>query len=584
MIHVDRFTFAGDGVNAGTKSSWFRGKSFLPGLLLILFLVGGASAVWDYFRVDAITRNLAMREVSGLVKQVETDIQAVASNNKSELYRHDSLLLARARLLARLTAEKRFSDNELERLMDESRLTSIDLIDGRGQWIAGYGQLTGLEQEEFISILSELTLTGSEEMILGVFDPWSDEDQMMVSIQLEAHYVAAVVRPGGGAVVVSTNRWPEPQDLSSILLQLNKHPEVLFGMLTSSDAILAATSGLPEWVGGPEDSFYDWEIPVDEVATRFTRTPDGEPVFEAVTDLAGLEDVTLRLMLHADELRSIRARSMVALTLRTVAFMLLGGLILAFLVARQNQRLLAEERDRIRREVERLEADRRAKERLEAMGKLAGGVAHEIRNPLNTVEMVAQRLELEFEPTTDRVEYLSMVTTMRSEAKRIGKIVQDFLAFARPPATNRQLGSLGDVVERTITLFRPMAESRGVEVTLEKGTVKEFAFDHEQVGQALHNLLRNGLEAVPESGGEIRVKLDQDGSYARIEVADNGPGIPIEERVRVFHLYHTTKAGGTGVGLSLVHRIADEHGGRVEIDDTPGGGATLRLYLKRESA
>ncbi|MCB2198720.1 GHKL domain-containing protein [bacterium] len=571
-------------MNAGAKSTLFRGQSFLPGLLLILFLVGGASAVWDFFRVDAITRNLALREVSGLVKQVEGDIRAIARENEYNQINHDEALVARARLIACMTTEKRFSDNELEQLADDANLSSIDLIDGRGAWVAGTDRLTGLGPDEFIDILSELTLTGREEMVLGVFDPWTEQDRMMFNMVLIGHYVAAIARPGGGAVVVSTDYWPETQSLGSILHQLNQHPEVLFAMLTSSESILAATKGLPEWVGGPEDSFYDWEIPVDTVAARFTRTPDGEPVFEAVTDLTGLDDVTLRMMLHADELRSIRSRSLVALSIRTVLFMMLGGLILAFLVAKQNQRLLAEERDRIRREVERLEADRRAKERLEAMGKLAGGVAHEIRNPLNTVEMVAQRLELEFEPTSDRDEYLSMVTTMRTEAKRIGKIVQDFLAFARPPATNRQKGSLTDVVERNIALFRPMAEAQGVDITLEKGNVKEFAFDHEQVGQALQNLLRNALEAVPESGGEIRVQLEQEGSYARMEVADNGPGIPLEERVRVFHLYHTTKAEGTGVGLSLVHRIADEHGGRVEIDDTPGGGATLRIYLKREFA
>ena len=579
-------------MNAGAKLTAFRGQSFLPGLLLILFIVSGASAVWDYFRVDAITRDLAMREARGLIFQVEREIEAAAAGEQTVRSILDDQLFGAAWLILQLDRSSGLSDNRWEDIAVNAGVLTIDVVDRHGNRVGGTTGGIGLGKEWFQNKLQDLSWSDQDAISLGMIELGELESfpsSSAPSLEPEMAYAAAMARSAGGLLVVTIDGYVLDQyrrsvGLSSTLSHLSDHPEVHFAVLASGGTLLAATRDLPSWVGGPEDSFYEWETPADEVTARFTKTPGGEAVFEAVTTLASLENVTLRLALKADELRSIRARSLVALSLRTVLFILLGGVTLMFLVARQNQRLLAAETDRIRREVERLEADRRAKERLEAMGKLAGGVAHEIRNPLNTVEMVAQRLELEFEPTSDRDEYLSMVTTMRSEAKRIGKIVQDFLAFARPPATNRQMGSLAAVLERTITLFRPMAEAQGVQVALELGMVKEFAFDHEQVGQAVQNLLRNALEAVPESGGEIRVRLDEEGSYATVEVADNGPGIPVEERVRVFHLYHTTKAEGTGVGLSLVHRIADEHGGRVEIDDTPGGGATLRLYLKRESA
>jgi len=262
-------------------------------------------------------------------------------------------------------------------------------------------------------------------------------------------------------------------------------------------------------------------------------------------------------------------------------FLIVAGIGLALIVARQNQKVLREEASRIKKELEQLEADKRASERLEAMGKLAGGVAHEIRNPLNTVEMVAQRLSLEFEPKSDNEEYLGLVNTMRGEAKRIGKIVQDFLDFAKPPKANKRKSSLNELIDKIKTTFTPLAESKEIEFSINHRAKKELNIDSEQLYQAVFNLLRNAYEATPNGSGKIQISTYENKFNTTIEVNDNGPGIPEEDRIRVFHLYYTTKAEGTGIGLSLVHRIVDEHEGRVEISESPSGGASIKLILKR---
>ncbi|HEB83682.1 MAG TPA: PAS domain-containing sensor histidine kinase, partial [Bacteroidetes bacterium] len=222
------------------------------------------------------------------------------------------------------------------------------------------------------------------------------------------------------------------------------------------------------------------------------------------------------------------------------------------------------------------------RQRLAAMGSLASGVAREIRNPLNTVTMAAQRLDREFTPVEDAEEYHRLLHSMRGESSRIERIIEEFLRFARPPELVLTLGSLEVALGELAETFRPSCEARGVRFEVDLQPVPEFPFDSDQVKQAALNLLRNALDAAPDEGGIVRLVTRATENGAVIEVEDNGPGIPEEERGRIFDLYFTTKPDGTGVGLAMVHRIAVEHGGRVEVDDSPLAGAAFRIMLTRD--
>jgi len=573
------------------------GHQFLPGLVLILFLAGGISAVWDYFRVDSITRNLAMREALGLIHQVERELESAARGENAAREAIEEHLFAVAYLIDRLLFDKPAHELDWEEIALEAGVLSVDLFDGAGNYCCGTA--LGVARQT-AALQPESTWGFHGERVLGVLPASSGSGSLYaVAVQSNAPFERLTPqqdlrnrqpgsKPTFGAVVVAVDaaelyRWRSQIGIGQILEHLSDHPEVAFATISNEDAILAATPNLPDWAGGPTDEFLAESPPGSEGAVaRFAKSPEGQPFFETATRLAGTDNLTLRIALVADELRAIRQRSLFALTLRTVLFILLGGLTLAYLVSKQNERLLTEEKEHIRREVARLEADRTMRERLEAMGKLAGGVAHEIRNPLNTIELVAQRLELEFEPVESPEEYHTLVRNMRSETKRIGRIVQEFLAFARPPKANRRPGALQETVTEAVELFRPVAKAKGVRIEAAVNPLKPFAFDRDQVAQAIQNLLRNALEAVGSESGLIQVSTGRSDGLAYVEVRDNGPGVPLEERARIFHLYYTTRAEGTGVGLSLTHRIADEHGGRVEVSDTPGGGATFRLYLKLE--
>jgi signal transduction histidine kinase len=216
------------------------------------------------------------------------------------------------------------------------------------------------------------------------------------------------------------------------------------------------------------------------------------------------------------------------------------------------------------------------------MGSLAGGGAHEIRNPLNTVDMAAQRLGVEYEPQEDAEGYRRLLQSLRDETRRIGRIIEDFLTYARPPKANRTDNDLTDALHQVEQTFRPAAQSEGIAFEAVYANTPVFPFDADQVRQAALNLLRNALDAVPRHDGRIRLSTGTNPEGVWVRVEDNGPGVPEEEKAKVFDLYYTTRADGTGVGLPMVHRITVEHKGRVELGRSELGGASFTMIFSRE--
>jgi len=228
-------------------------------------------------------------------------------------------------------------------------------------------------------------------------------------------------------------------------------------------------------------------------------------------------------------------------------------------------------------ERKRIEEELRRGERLTAMGELASGMAHEIRNPLNAISVIIQRLEREFEPSEGREEYLQLARTVRSEVSRMNGIVEQFLKLARPPKLHIRETDIGDLLEDVASLIEPEAARKGVSLEREFGSVRA-SVDVDQMKQAVMNLLRNALDATGR-GDRITVRSGRSDGDVIIEVSDTGEGIPEENLPRIFDIYFTTKSTGTGLGLSLAHRIVSEHGGRIEVESEPGVGSTFRIVL-----
>jgi signal transduction histidine kinase len=231
------------------------------------------------------------------------------------------------------------------------------------------------------------------------------------------------------------------------------------------------------------------------------------------------------------------------------------------------------------------ELERRARqnERLAAAGALAAGLAHEIRNPLNGANLHVSVLDRALARMHDVPPAAREATdVLRAEIRRLGALVTDFLEVARPKPLTRAEIDLNDIARAVGTLLGPEAEARGVDLKVEAFPFPAPAsVDVERIKQVLVNLVRNGLEAVPD-GGHVVVRVRRLPHDAEIDVADDGPGIP-DAKAPIFDAFYTTKDRGTGLGLSIVQRIVNDHGGDVSFASRPGS-TTFTVRLPANSA
>lgn len=225
-----------------------------------------------------------------------------------------------------------------------------------------------------------------------------------------------------------------------------------------------------------------------------------------------------------------------------------------------------------------LERNLRQKEKLTAMGELASGVAHEVRNPLNAIGMIAQRLNKEFEPKADAQEYRTLSNTIVTEVRRLNDIIQRFLKFARPSKLHVSKVELHALLNEVVELIQPEVTSKGGEIVEQFGNLSVVVVDPDQMKQVFLNLLQNSAHAI-RKGGRIEVRTRAEESHLLIEIHDTGPGIAPEHLDKIFDLYFTTKDGGTGMGLSIAHQIVAAHGGSIKVESRPGDGTVFTIML-----
>jgi signal transduction histidine kinase len=208
-------------------------------------------------------------------------------------------------------------------------------------------------------------------------------------------------------------------------------------------------------------------------------------------------------------------------------------------------------------------------DRLAAMGTLASGLAHEVRNPLNAalLQLAVLRRRLE-RPDCQPAALVPVADLVEQELQRLGRLVDDFIAFAQPRPLVPRPTDLASLCRTIATLLTAEAARAGVQVHLElsDGTPPLLA-DPDRLQHVLLNLARNALEAMP-AGGSLTLRVRPGQGTVDIEVADTGPGFP--ESAPVFDAFFTTKSNGTGLGLSIVHRIVTDHGGTVRARSKPG--------------
>lgn len=222
------------------------------------------------------------------------------------------------------------------------------------------------------------------------------------------------------------------------------------------------------------------------------------------------------------------------------------------------------------------------------MAQLAGGLAHELRNPLSTMmvnlKLLAENLQdttTNFEDTRRRA--LLKVDVLRREAERLQALFDDFLKLATPEATHTVPCDLNKVVTRMAEFFEPMLKSSGITLDVHlSDPAPVVPADEKLLSQAILNLVMNAHEAMPQ-GGVLTLSTIRDDDGGRICVADTGVGIAPSDRERIFRPFFSTKSKGTGLGLSISRRIIQAHGGRIELADNAPKGTIGTIFLPGRS-
>jgi len=229
------------------------------------------------------------------------------------------------------------------------------------------------------------------------------------------------------------------------------------------------------------------------------------------------------------------------------------------------------------------EASALESERSNAVKLLAAGVAHEIGNPLNALNIHLQLMARELDDLAEgkRESLGELVRVARSEVERLDTIISQFLRAIRPSKPVLMPEQPTEVLQETLKLLKTEFENRRIAVSVDIPDAMPLVhLDRSQIKQVFFNLIKNALEAMPD-GGSLKIVFGVGDVYVDISFIDTGKGIAPDELGRVFDPYHTTKAKGSGLGLMIVQRIIEEHGGEIELSSKPGEGTCFKIRLPR---
>jgi len=269
------------------------------------------------------------------------------------------------------------------------------------------------------------------------------------------------------------------------------------------------------------------------------------------------------------------------LVLREATFPIAGFLTYELLeanrAATRRAESAAEQLAEANRHLREAEAQVRRTERLAALGQLSAGLAHEIRNPLSTIKGSAEMLFKNVD--ADAAVAHELAGFISSEVDRTNALVTRFLDFARPLALRLEKTEITEVIDEAVAQVEKHTPPLDVSIYKNYSSdIPPLLLDRQLIERVLYNLLLNAAQASPPQGS-VTVKTRQDGDTVEIGVIDRGSGIAPKDRESIFNPFFTTKSSGVGLGLAIVAKIVDEHGGQITVESEPGAGSVFRVFL-----
>lgn len=235
-----------------------------------------------------------------------------------------------------------------------------------------------------------------------------------------------------------------------------------------------------------------------------------------------------------------------------------------------------------------LEAQLQQAEKSAVIGRLGSAIAHEIRNPLNYINLTLDHLRSKFAPedAEKRETFDKLTSQLKAEVARINSQISDFLNYSRPAKANLNPIDVRTVIDDSLRIIEAQASENGIKVgVIEHENVPKILGDPEFLRSVFNNLMINAVQAMEKSGGHLNIKItpDENDSFVRIDIADTGNGIPEENVSKIFEPYFSTKETGTGLGLAIVQKIVEMHNGTIEVESKTGEGTRFTVKLPKST-
>jgi signal transduction histidine kinase len=231
-----------------------------------------------------------------------------------------------------------------------------------------------------------------------------------------------------------------------------------------------------------------------------------------------------------------------------------------------------------------LESKLQQAEKSAVVGRLGSAIAHEIRNPLNYINLTLDHLRSKYAPPEPdrRATFEKLTSQLKAEVARINQQISDFLNYSRPTTAKLIPTDLRVVVDASLRIIEAQAAENDIRIgVVEHENVPKILGDAEFLRSVFNNLFINGVQAMGSGGGSLSVKLSPAGEMVLIEIADTGAGITEENLSKIFEPYFSTKETGTGLGLAIANKIVDIHHGRISVDSKPGHGTKFTILLPK---
>jgi signal transduction histidine kinase len=553
----------------------------LAALLLLVALVTGLGALGALIEARHL-QQVSWDQGLALADALETSARnAILANQRLEEAMAQRLL-DNARLLDRLLAHEPLSNRVLAELATRQRLHRVEVLDPQGEVLAASAIPMPAPMQEH---MAQHGIHGMPPMMRHFYTPLLQGQAQQVlegfgeqRFWLGRQYGVAIRRQEGtGIIAITANadeilKLRQEMGLQRLLDDLATNPILAYVILYDPALTVVAHTPSGLLAAPDEEPLLRQALTVPGARLQEVAAADGAPVLEVVKPFR-LGETTLGLLrigLQTTHIRALWRRSLLFLSASGLGILVLGGMGLAALFraqARHHERVHVLERRLTRQE------------RLAALGHLAAGVAHEVRNPLNAIGMGVQRLEREYAPAHAAEEFHTLCRIIRGEVARLNTIVQEFLTLARTPTLQRAPIAVATLLQEVTSLIEAEAQARAVRLTIQVSeSLPPLFLDRQHMQQALLNLLLNALQATPP-GGAVQVTAEAGAAEVCITITDQGSGIAPERLERIFDPYFTTKPEGTGLGLPIALQIIQAHGGTLDVRSILGQGTTVDVRL-----